>query len=423
MKKNIVWIMGILLLLCPAGCGTSANESSVSAVAENDSEAAQNAAEDVSENSEIDETAEEPEQNKGSFVGEAADMLVPDQRELITDFMETYYAGLSALEPQDMSHLFLETATDEQLLNESALEYATGLRRMQHTDLTLADYRYELDVASVETAENGNTDVLITETSTQNFSQHPEVDTKLYHIMHRFELQETTDGWRIASHIQWDSIYWNLLGEYWGWDIEEQNIPDAEAFFSERVTELLTESTQELEMRAEEIQETPKSFTYSYNRDEAVAYSSKWVGRRNEEWSDYTGRGGNCQNFVSQCLLAGGIPMDVQGDSQWMWNGEDDHSASWLGVDAFCNYAANNQGAGLAASMDVSYYEGTKGDLICMGSENDWNHIVIITEVIRDEEGNTVDYLVNSNTADVENFPVGAYPNPHQKLIKIYGWN
>ena len=129
---------------------------------------------------------------------------------------------------------------------------------MQHTDLTLADYRYELDVASVETAENGNTDVLITETSTQNFSQHPEVDTKLYHIMHRFELQETTDGWRIASHIQWDSIYWNLLGEYWGWDSEEQNIPDAETFFSERVTELLTESTQELEMRAEEIQESTR---------------------------------------------------------------------------------------------------------------------------------------------------------------------
>ena len=60
----------------------------------------------IAENSGIDETSEEPEQSKGSFVGEAADMLASDQRELITAFMETYYAGLAALEPQDMSDLF-----------------------------------------------------------------------------------------------------------------------------------------------------------------------------------------------------------------------------------------------------------------------------------------------------------------------------
>ena len=49
--------------------------------------------------------------------------------------------------------------------------------------------------------------------------------------------------------------------------------------------------------------------------------------------------------------------------------------------------------------------------------------MVIISQVIKDREGNTIDYLVNSNTADVKNFPVGAYPNPCQRLMKIYGCN
>ena len=115
--------------------------------------------------------------------------------------------------------------------------------------------------------------------------------------------------------------------------------------------------------------------------------------------------------------------MDHQGDERWIWNGSGDYSASWVGVDGFYAYASQNHGAGLAASTDFSYYGGEEGDLICMGSETDWNHIVIISQVVKDEQGNTVDYLINSNTSDVRNFPVGAYPNSYQRLIKIYGWN
>ena len=37
--------------------------------------------------------------------------------------------------------------------------------------------------------------------------------------------------------------------------------------------------------------------------------------------------------------------------------------------------------------------------------------------------GRTVDYLVASNTADLVDFPAGAYPYPYQSLIRIWGWN
>ena len=52
---------------------------------------------------------------------------------------------------------------------------------------------------------------------------------------------------------------------------------------------------------------------YAYDRQAAAAYADRYVDERNDAWPDYAGSGGNCQNFASQVLLAGGIPMDIYG--------------------------------------------------------------------------------------------------------------
>lgn len=44
---------------------------------------------------------------------------------------------------------------------------------------------------------------------------------------------------------------------------------------------------------------------YSYNRDAAVQYAHTWFALQNPAYYAYTQ---DCANFVSQCLLAGGIP-------------------------------------------------------------------------------------------------------------------
>ncbi len=188
---------------------------------------AETAKENQDENSEeTEEAGTKAEQSRGMIFGDQIQELLPQQTQLITDYMETYYSGLASLTPQDMSAFFAEEAEDQLLLNECALEYAVGLRSMQQSDLTLADYRYEMEVMSVEEGDNGLTRVFLEETSTQNFSQHPDIDTELYNIMHYFQLREGRDGWEITGHIQWDSIYWNLVGEYWDWDSQTVNFPD-----------------------------------------------------------------------------------------------------------------------------------------------------------------------------------------------------
>ena len=52
-----------------------------------------------------------------------------------------------------------------------------------------------------------------------------------------------------------------------------------------------------------------------------------------------------------------------------------------------------------------------------------FRHIVMISEVLTDESGNTADYLICSNTGDLCDFPAGAYFYTDQQLIKIHGWN
>ena len=46
-----------------------------------------------------------------------------------------------------------------------------------------------------------------------------------------------------------------------------------------------------------------------------------------------------------------------------------------------------------------------------------------IVGTVTDEAGNTVDYLVDSNTVGQRSFPAGAYDYFQQMLIRIYGWN
>lgn len=48
-----------------------------------------------------------------------------------------------------------------------------------------------------------------------------------------------------------------------------------------------------------------------YDRAKAADYARKWALGRNPDFHDFGGNagGGDCANFVSQCLLAGGMPQ------------------------------------------------------------------------------------------------------------------
>lgn len=362
---------------------------------------------------------------------------VPEEiGQAVFSYMERYYKAVSALEMTDMEDLFSDNAQENTALNRNTWEYVIGLRAMQKTDLKLDGYRYELAVTAADLQRDGSFYLRLNENSVQRFAQHPDIESGFYNIQHGFWFEKRETGWKIRKHLQSDGIGQNLMGEYWNGDMdacmaEDWEIKYAESFFASRREELLRQAEEQRMLR-----EQDDSFlslpvaAHKYNREAAVAYADSWVGIRNEDWADFTGQGGNCQNFVSQCLYAGGIPRDISGKEAWSWKKEDSNlpendwdTLSWINVEAFRNYTALNRGYGLAAQPDAPYLCGEPGDIIQMGFQERWSHTVLISRVVTDREGHTVDYLIHSNTADLKNVPVSAYSLPYQTLTKIAGWN
>ena len=57
-----------------------------------------------------------------------------------------------------------------------------------------------------------------------------------------------------------------------------------------------------------------------YNREKAVEYADTWAMGRNPAYYDYSNLGGDCTNFISQCLYAGGGIMNYTRDLGWYYN-------------------------------------------------------------------------------------------------------
>jgi hypothetical protein len=56
-----------------------------------------------------------------------------------------------------------------------------------------------------------------------------------------------------------------------------------------------------------------------YDRQNAVDYAHKWAYSRNPAYYDYENLGGDCTNFVSQCVYAGARVM-IYGVCGWYYS-------------------------------------------------------------------------------------------------------
>ena len=125
-----------------------------------------------------------------------------------------------------------------------------------------------------------------------------------------------------------------------------------------------------------------------YRADRAVAYARTWALSRNPLFIDFTGFGGNCTNFVSQCILAGGGVMNYTPDFGWYYIGPNDRAPAWTGVEYFYNFITSeplflsrNGGVGPFAAI-VRRPFAVPGDVIQLADENgDWYHSMLISEV------------------------------------------
>ena len=74
-----------------------------------------------------------------------------------------------------------------------------------------------------------------------------------------------------------------------------------------------------------------RTVIFLYDREAALRYAHRWAYERNPEYYDFDGLGGDCTNFVSQVLAAGGAEQNYS-QNGWYFNSINNRSPSWSGV-------------------------------------------------------------------------------------------
>ena len=81
-----------------------------------------------------------------------------------------------------------------------------------------------------------------------------------------------------------------------------------------------------------------------YDRFRAVAYALRWALSRNPRYYDFEDIGGDCTNYVSQCLFAGCGVMNYAPENGWYYINPDDRAPSWTSVELLRRFLLNNGG-------------------------------------------------------------------------------
>lgn len=152
-----------------------------------------------------------------------------------------------------------------------------------------------------------------------------------------------------------------------------------------------------------------------YDRHKAIAYAQKWALKKNPAFYYFGGIGGDCTNFISQCLLAGGGVMNYDKYNGWFYNSASSRSPSWTGVRELQNFLLREKGVGPFA-YPVSKNALEIGDIIQLRQNpNHFNHSLIITKI----EGKQIYVCAHSN--DALNLPLSSYSFIEMLCLHIEG--
>lgn len=154
-----------------------------------------------------------------------------------------------------------------------------------------------------------------------------------------------------------------------------------------------------------------------YNRTAALDYARKWAFDRNPDYLNFDNLGGDCTNFVSQCIFAGCKTMNYTPIYGWYYNNSYDRSPSWSGCKFLYEFLTTNKSVGPFA-IDVDKEFVLVGDIVQFGkNDNNFSHSTIITNI---SDGNI---LVAAHSNDAFDRPVESYNFEKVRYIHILGTN
>lgn len=136
-------------------------------------------------------------------------------------------------------------------------------------------------------------------------------------------------------------------------------------------------------------------------REKAVEYALKWAYSQNEEFYNFTYLGGDCTNFISQCMYYGGFKMNYN-QNGWFYSSLNSRAPAWTGVNEFWNFAINNTSNYGVKLKTCNLNEVEIGDVIQLFNGVRYYHNLLVTDI-------NGEIKVTAHDTNVRNMPIRFY--------------
>ena len=152
-----------------------------------------------------------------------------------------------------------------------------------------------------------------------------------------------------------------------------------------------------------------------YNRAKVYEYAKKWAYSRNPQYYNYDPIGGDCTNFVSQCIYAGCGQMNYNRVNGWYYINGNNKSPSWTGVEFLYKFLITNKGIG-PKGKEGPINTLKIGDVIQLSFDGiNFSHSLIVVK-----NGNSIyNTFIAAHTLDTFNKIVAEYTFEKYRCVHI----
>lgn len=160
--------------------------------------------------------------------------------------------------------------------------------------------------------------------------------------------------------------------------------------------------------------------TIPYDRAAAVDYAKTWAMTRNPKYGDFSDIGGDCANFISQCLIAGGAVMNVTRDTGWFYYSMKSRAPAWSSVVYFHKFITTNQGRG-PFGYEVALEDVLPGDVIQLkfAGKPDYSHSLLVLSAGDPPAPSNI--LIATHSYDALDRPLSTYSYIAARVLRIQG--
>ena len=314
-----------------------------------------------------------------------------NNKKIIMDVVENYFAERMDV----LSKLEMNSSIKNYLLNDIdyyELDTLIKYRKLQIGDLRFKKINQTVELNNIEVeGDKAKVDVVLDEKITFNDSSDVISEES---IEHNLTLICINNEWKI-QHDDFDSDFKELFEKQQTntsrkvmssnnnlRNIQKQILTEEATEVSNKKKELEKIKTENdnQEKNLNKIKAKATKFKFKkYDREAASLYARKYAKNPNKDYPFYgkPDYKGDCTNFTSQCLYAGGIVTDNVGKYQWY-----KLNSAWRGANKFYEYWDNNKGSGSTKGLKASksiFKDIRLADLIEKKPENAVTHTVIVT--------------------------------------------